>query len=243
MSTNNEVEVIVLPNITSNNEYKGDVIIEIVDSLKKIDMKKNNDISEYYSESDTNSTLSNSDIDKDINYKNKITKKIKKNKRIIKTINKNCKKNIKSVNNEWTTSGENKIRKISEKVICYIWLHNKSYNIQQNEKKILDMIIILSTFVVSIINILQSIIESLKLLNINIFIGIVGIVITIISIINFYDKNDEKIQQHKIDIYNWDNLNNKINLELIKKYENRNNMINFIKNINDEYSILEKKKK
>ena len=79
MSTNNEVEVIVLPNITSNNEYKGDVIIEIVDSFKKIDIIKN-DISEYYSESDTHSTLSNSDIDNDINYKNEITKKIKKKK-------------------------------------------------------------------------------------------------------------------------------------------------------------------
>ena len=41
-----------------------------------------------------------------------------------------------------------------------------------------------------------------------------------------------------MDIYDWDNLNNKINLELIKPNNKRNNMITFINNIQNEYNIL-----
>ena len=138
----------------------------------------------------------------------------------------------------WTHQHEKILIELSDKAMCYKWLHNKAYAVFSNLNAWYTIPVIIISTVTGTANFAQ---ERLPLQYQSYFsmgIGVFSIVAGIITTIQQFLKITQLSEGHRVSTIAWDKFYRNIKIELIKHPSERMNVKNMLKLCKDEYDRL-----
>ena len=137
----------------------------------------------------------------------------------------------------WKKEQELILKQWADKGLCYKIMHDKAFKKYWCLNAWFNIPIIIISTLSGAINFSSNNFDQYTNIII-IFSGVMNIVTGILGTISNYLELSKKVEQHRIAILYWDKFTRKIQIELSKHKEDRQNVVIFIKSCADEYDRL-----
>ena len=139
---------------------------------------------------------------------------------------------------EWTAEHEKILIDWADKAMCYRWLHSRSHQRFSKVNTYFTIPVIIMSTLTGTANFAQDRVPEDYRGYFSMGVGFFNILAGIITTIQQFLKISELNEGHRVSSIHWDKFYRKIRVELSKPYDERQNVVDFLKNCTEEFDRL-----